>query len=215
VADACQRQQLGAGNPAGQRLGVTEGEQRIGRAVDHQGRGGDLVEPAAGQLALLGQRVVRHAGRHVGGAVHDPGSERPHVRLVEVFRRLELPLVAGEVVDDGRPFGPIGFRDLSREPGPQLLRHRRELRPARHRGAGREQDQRVDAIRMRQRDLLREGAAHRDAGQLSTAPPERVQHPDGVGRQVRAGIPRLPGRVADRLTGIAMVVPDDEPPACR
>src|SRR5215469_4897242 len=66
---------------------------------------------------------------------------------------------------------------------------------------------------MSQRHLLREGAAHRDAGQLSAPPPERVQHPDRIGGQVRAGVPRRPGRVADRLPRIAVVVPDDEAPA--
>jgi len=66
---------------------------------------------------------------------------------------------------------------------------------------------------MGQRDLLREGAAHRDAGHLGASPAERVQDPDRVGRQGRAGVPRLPGRVADRLPGVAVVVPDDEAPA--
>jgi hypothetical protein len=33
---------------------------------------------------------------------------------------------------------------------------------------------------MSQRDLLREGAAHRDTSQVSAPPPERVQHPDHI-----------------------------------
>jgi DNA-binding HxlR family transcriptional regulator len=66
---------------------------------------------------------------------------------------------------------------------------------------------------MSQRHLLGEGAAHRDAGQLGAPPPERVEHPDRIGGQVRAGVPRRPGRVADRLPRIAVVVPDDEAPA--
>jgi len=215
MADARQRQQLGPGNLAGQRLGMAEGKQRISRAVNDQGRRGDLVQPPARQLTLLGHRVVRHAGGHVVGAIHDPFHERAHVCLVEVFRALELSLVADEVIDHRRPFGPIRQRDLRGEPGPQLVRHRRKLRPAGDGRAGRHQHQRVDAIRMSQGNLLSEGAAHRDTGQVSAPPPERVQHPGRIGRQVRAGVPRGPGRVADRAPGVAMVVADDEPPARR
>ena len=79
MADARQRQQLGPGNLAGQRLGMAEGKQRISRAVNDQGRRGDLVQPPARQLTLLGHRVVRHAGGHIVGAVHDPFHERAHV----------------------------------------------------------------------------------------------------------------------------------------
>ena len=84
MADALQRQQLGPGNLAGQHLGVAVGKQRISRTVNHQGRGGYLVKPPAGQLTLLGQCVVQHAGGHIVGAVNDPLHERAHVRLVEV-----------------------------------------------------------------------------------------------------------------------------------
>jgi hypothetical protein len=47
VADALQRHQFGPGNPAGQCLGMTEGKHGIRRAVDDQGRRGDLAEPPA------------------------------------------------------------------------------------------------------------------------------------------------------------------------
>jgi hypothetical protein len=127
MTDTFQGQQLGPGNPVGQRLGVTEGKQGIRRPVDYQGRCGDLVEPPARLLTLLGQGMVHHAGRHVVGAVDDPRHERAHVRIVEVFRGLQVPLVAGEVVDDGRPFGPIRERDLAGELGPQVIRRRWEL----------------------------------------------------------------------------------------
>ena len=118
MADARQRQP-GAGNLAGQRLAVPVGKQGISRTVNHQGRGGDLVKPPARQLALFGQCVVRHAGGHVVGAVDDPRHERAYVRLVEVLRALELPLVADEVIDHRRPFGPIRRRDLRGEVGSQ------------------------------------------------------------------------------------------------
>jgi hypothetical protein len=42
---------------------------------------------------------------------------------------------------------------------------------------------------------------------------ERIQHPDQVGRQVRAGVPRRLGWVADRLPRVTMVAPDDKSPA--
>ena len=99
MADALQGQQLGLGNPAGQRLAMTEGKQRIRRTVDHQGRGGDLVKPPARLLTVLDQRVVGHVGGHVGGAVDDPRHERAYVSLVELFRPLQAPLVADEVID--------------------------------------------------------------------------------------------------------------------
>ncbi len=197
---------------------MTVGEQGIYRPVNHQGRCGDLVKPPARQLTLLGQGVVHHAGRHVARAVDDPLHERAHVRLVEVFRRLQVPLVAGDVIDHRDPFGPIRRRDLSGEVGPQVLRHRRELRSARgarDRGTCRDQHQRVNAIRMSQRDLLREGAAHRDTSQVSAPPSERVQHPDHIRRQVRARVPRRPGWVADRPPGVTMVITDDKSPARR
>ena len=212
MADALQRQQFGMGNLADQRLGMTVGKQRIRRTVNHQGRCGDLVKPPARQLTLLGQRVVHHAGSHVVGAVNDPLHERAHVRLVEVLRGLQAPLVADDVIDHRRPFGPIRQRDLSGEVGPQVLRHRRKLRPARaarDRGTCRDQYQRVNATRMSQGNLLREGAAHRHTGQVSAPPPKRVQHPGRIGRQVRAGVLWRPGWVADRLPGVAMVVADD------
>ena len=79
MADAVQRQQLGTGDLAGQRLAMAEGKHRISRTVNHQGRCGDLVQPPARKLTLLGHRVVRHAGGHVVGAVHDPFHERAHV----------------------------------------------------------------------------------------------------------------------------------------
>ena len=44
MADALQGQQLGMGNLAGQGLAMTEGKQRIGRTVDHQGRRADPVK---------------------------------------------------------------------------------------------------------------------------------------------------------------------------
>ena len=72
MADPFQGHELGVGNLAGQRLAMAKRKQRIGRAVNHQGRGGDLVQPPAREFTLLGQRVVRHAGGHVVGAVHDP-----------------------------------------------------------------------------------------------------------------------------------------------
>ena len=72
MADALQGQQLGMGNLAGQGLAMTEGKQRIGRTVDHQGRRGDLVKRSARLLTLIDQRVVRHAGGHVVGTVDDP-----------------------------------------------------------------------------------------------------------------------------------------------
>ena len=53
------------------------------------------------------------------------------------------------------------------------------------------QDLRCPAIGMSQGNLLREGAAHRDTGQVDAPPSERVQHPDHVGRQVHARVPRL------------------------
>jgi hypothetical protein len=144
MADALQGQQLGPGNPAGQRLGMTVGKHRICRTVDHQGRRGDLVQPPARQLTLLGQCMVHHAGRHIVGAVDDLLHERAHVRFVEIFRRLQVPLVADDVIDHRGPFGPVWPWDLSGEVGPQVFRHRRELRSARsalNRGAGRYQHQ--------------------------------------------------------------------------
>ena len=84
MADALQGQQLGMGNLAGQGLAMTEGKQRIGRTVDHQGRRGDLVKRSARLLTLIDQRVVRHAGGHVVGTVDDPLHELWHEFMAEL-----------------------------------------------------------------------------------------------------------------------------------
>jgi hypothetical protein len=61
------------------------------------------------------------------------------------------------------------------------------------------------------RDPLRQRPAHRDTGEVGAAQPERVEHGDRVGGQVRLRIPRRPGRVRDGLPGITAVVADHEP----
>ena len=82
--------------------------------------------------------------------------------------------------------------------------------PAGSRGGGADEDERPDAIGVRECEQLGEGPARRDADDVGGGDPVRVEDAAGVRHQVGAGVRRAPRLVGHRAAGVAVVVADDE-----
>ena len=196
---------------AGQRLAVRGWEERIVGAVDHERRHADLGQPGSWQLAALEQEVVGRAGG-AARAVVRAAEQHAHGVLVDAARPRVGPLALEQVGDRRVAVGPVGLLGLGGEELPHGVGHRRQLLAARALRAGAHQADAEHTLGVPHRDVLRDPAAHREAGEVRALHAEVVEDPERVGHEVVAGVARLARRVGRRTARVAVVVADDEAP---
>ena len=104
----------------------------------------------------------------------------------------EHPRVADQVLDHRVRVGPVHLG--RRQEAAEAPRSAAEgSRSPRRRGRGADEDEREDAVGKVEREQLRERPARRDADHVRGREPVGVEHADGVGDQVGAGVLGAPG----------------------
>ena len=154
---------------------LPHGHKDVALAADHEDRHGEGPEPVAGAVPRAGRELARERLRllRVGVLEHDVASELDCALVLEEL----LGEVEQEQLVDDALAGHLAHAcapDVGERP-----------RPGAAGGECHREGQRPHPLGRRQRHLLRDRAAHRNAEQVEAVEPERVGQAERVLRHVR------------------------------
>ncbi len=196
------------------------GKDRVGSAVDHQGRHVEAREPAAPRRSLRDRDLMVRARLEVRVALDLAGEDVTHQGFVVGVRR---PVQHSEERDTRVDHRLLVVRidaglcesrceQLGLGTGEGARRVSARENPDDRAGIGRRHDRRdrAHAVSVAQRDLLRDHPAHRRAHDVRRVDAVRVEHRDRVVGHVFDRVVGLAERVVRRQAGVTVVVADDE-----